>query len=300
MPLWDDFESEFGLRIQRKKQVRDVYQVVTTTKHTLCYKPYHFTEDEVAFIRGIFVHLDNKGYRYAPKPIDGPNNNLWTFHRGQYWLLTNWVKGRSPDFSRNSELNKALRTLASFHKHAEGLSAEKIPENRIRYEQPKRLPDEYRAEIRDYGGLERYIDLCNQAESYSVEPEITGAIEKERAAGAFCHGDYNYPNVVLDRSRHIHLIDLENASMNVRMTDLAHILYRNFPWDAKALLRAVEHYDSTRPLSAEDRHLLYMLLLLPYPLIRCLRRYGQKYHGHIELPSGKSLASYADHLRKLI
>ncbi|NOU71815.1 phosphotransferase, partial [Paenibacillus sp. LMG 31458] len=255
---------------------------------------------EVAFIRELFVYLDQKGYRYAPKPVDGLNNNLWTFHRNQYWLLTNWVKGRSPDFPRKSELMKTFRTLAKFHLHAEGFSADKVPERRIRYEQSYRLPAEYRSEIRKYVGLERFIDLCDQAEAYGHKQAVIRAIESERAAGAFCHGDYNFPNVVMDHSRHLHLIDLENASMNVRMTDLAHILYRNYPWDGEMILNGVEEYERKRSLSVEDRHLLYMLLLIPYPLIRALRKYGKKYHGHIELPSSSRLSHYANILHKLI
>ena len=40
MPLWTDFNKDFGLRVKRKKKIRDVYQVFTTTGRTLCYKPY--------------------------------------------------------------------------------------------------------------------------------------------------------------------------------------------------------------------------------------------------------------------
>ncbi len=37
------------------------------------------------------------------------------------------------------------------------------------------------------------------------------------------------------------------------------------------MLRWVEYYDRKRPLSAADLHLLYALLLVPYPYIRQLR-----------------------------
>ncbi|TXK79803.1 hypothetical protein [Paenibacillus sp. N3.4] len=83
MPLWTDFEKEFDLRIKQKKKNRDVFQVFTANHRTLCYKPYKFEEDEVAFIRELFGYLDNKGYRYAPKPVNGLNNKLWTSHRGK-------------------------------------------------------------------------------------------------------------------------------------------------------------------------------------------------------------------------
>ncbi len=34
MPLWTDFNKDFGLRVKRKKKIRDVYQVFTTTGRT--------------------------------------------------------------------------------------------------------------------------------------------------------------------------------------------------------------------------------------------------------------------------
>ncbi|UUZ84327.1 aminoglycoside phosphotransferase family protein [Paenibacillus sp. P26] len=300
MPLWTDFEKDFGLKLKRRKKIRDVYQIYTGNRGPLCYKPYSFPEDEVAFIRRLFVHLEGRGYRYAPKPVEGPDQRSLTFYRGKYWPLTNWVKGRSPDFSRHSELMKGFRTLAKFHLQAEGFPLEGVPENRIRYEEVYRRPDEYRTEILRYRGLGRFIDLCHKSEEYGREPVIAAAIEKERQAGAFGHGDYNYPNLVLDRSRHLHLIDLENASMTVRMTDLAHILYRNYPWNGEGVLRGVEEYDRKRPLSAEDRHLLYMLLLLPYPLFRAMRQFGRKYRRYIDLPSPARLAHFPKMLRKLL
>ncbi|NOU75771.1 phosphotransferase [Paenibacillus sp. LMG 31458] len=301
MPLWTDFNKDFGLRVKRRKKIRDVYQVFTTTGRTLCYKPYKTGEDEVAFIRKLFVHLDNKGYRYTPKPVEGPGQKLWSFHRGQYWLLTNWVKGRSPNFTRESELMKGFRTLAKFHRLAEGVTAEGIPKGRIRYDELYRRPGNYRSEISRYGGsLDRFIDCCHKAEAFSQKPAIASAVEMERNTGAFSHGDYNYPNLVLDRSNHLHLIDLENASMNVRMIDLAHILYRNYPWNGRGVLKGIEEYDRKRPLSAEDRHLLYMLLLLPYPLVRAMKQFGNHYPRHIELPSSSRLSGYKKTLRKIL
>jgi Ser/Thr protein kinase RdoA (MazF antagonist) len=126
------------------------------------------------------------------------------------------------------------------------------------------------------------------------------AVKHEASVGAFVHGDYNYPNLIFDRERFIHLIDFENTSHQVRMTDLAHILHRNVAWMGDETLRWIEYYDRTRPLSSGDKHLLFALLHVPYPLVRAIRLHKCRQKIRNAMPKAKMIDQYVSSLRKII
>ncbi|WJH37399.1 phosphotransferase [Paenibacillus sp. CC-CFT747] len=138
--------------------------------------------------------------------------------------------------------------------------------------------------------------LLREGEELLADPAVERLMATERKAGAFVHGDYNYPNVVLDRSHRLHLIDMENASLNVRVMDLAHILHRNCPWNADGIMTAIAEYDRKRPLGPDERFVLYALLVLPYPLVRAIRMYDWRYPRYVALPSYKRQEAFAQAL----
>lgn len=63
------------------------------------------------------------------------------------------------------------------------------------------------------------------------------------------------------------------------------------------MLRWVEYYDRKRPLSAADLHLLYALLLVPYPYIRQLRI---GYPRRLAPPGSQRIRRYKKELKQLL
>ncbi|WP_274361772.1 aminoglycoside phosphotransferase family protein [Paenibacillus thermotolerans] len=302
MTIWTELEREYGISIVKPMKVRDVYRIVTKKHGHLCLKPYPIPEAEVRFIARAFAHLEEQGFDYGPKVLRTRRNTEWVTRREVHYMLTNWVRGRQPDFSgsASSEYKKAIRRLASFHKAAQGYPSSEAPESRIRY---GGIPDNiasYRDTLKRHSRFGRLTELCDEAAARLKAEPVLKAIEQERAAGAFTHGDFNYPNLVLDGAGKIHLIDFENTSLSSRMQDFAHILYRNFPWQSDRMLQWIEYYDRKRPLSAEDRSLLRALLLVPYPVVRNLRIFKSVRAAERIMPSREQIRSYRRGLRELV
>jgi thiamine kinase-like enzyme len=161
----------------------------------------------------------------------------------------------------------------------------------------------YRETIREnqkFGDMSPFISLCDDAIRCLDQPQCIEAIRNETSLLAFVHGDYNYRNLIIDKQGAIHLIDFENTSLQVRMVDLAHVLHRNVAWKGEETLRWIDNYDRVRPLSSEDRHLLFALLLVPYPLVRAIRQNRNIQSIQNAMPRTKMIEPYIHHLRKLI
>jgi CotS family spore coat protein len=300
MLLWSDVEQEYGIHILKPIKVRDVYQLITQNHGILCLKSYNIPEQEIRFIAQVFTHLAESDFRRSPKILLTHSQFPWITRNEVHYMLTNWVAGHNPDFNNRTHFKKALRILAKFHSVSKGLTALDVPETRIRYSRLGERITSYRNILGEYPKTGRLISICNEALEHLSRPTVVKAIEQEKAAFAFVHGDFNYPNLILDRSRSIHMIDFENASMNVRMQDFSHILHRKFPWKGKETLRWIEYYNQKRLLSVEELHLLHTLLLVPYPVIRALKLQKRVQHVKIVLPTSKQVRNYVDDLKQLL
>jgi Ser/Thr protein kinase RdoA (MazF antagonist) len=300
MILWSDIEQEYGINILKKVKVRDVYQLFTHNHGILCLKSYPIPEPEIRFIAQVFAHLTENDFMYGPKVLLTVSQSPWITRKEVHYMLTNWVIGRNPDFKIKNYFKKAIRSLARFHSISQGLPALNAPESRVRYNRLRERITSYGNLLDEYPNMGRLVSYCNDALEHLSHPTVVKAIEQEQAVSAFVHGDFNYPNLILNSSRSIHMIDFENTSLNVRMQDFSHILHRNFPWQGKETLSWIEYYDRKRPLSVEDLHLLHILLLVPYPVIRALQRKKQGQRVKIVVPTVSEVRNYKNELKKLL
>ncbi|OPH52162.1 hypothetical protein BC351_33030 [Paenibacillus ferrarius] len=303
MSIIHDIEEAYPIVIRKSKRIRDVYRLKTMEGRDLCSKNYDNSEQEVDFIARVMNHLIEKGFQYGPRITSSKSQMQWMMRNEKPYMITNWVRGRSPDFENLTEWKKAIRTLASFHLHAEGLTLQDIPPGRNRYAFLQNLIEDYRQTLSEYQGageLGALITLCNDAIYHLNQPKSIEAMTHEASVHAFAHGDYNYPNLVIDRRGSIHLIDFENTSLQARLTDLSHILHRNCSWNGEEMIRWIEYYDRKRPLSSADRHLLFSLLLVPYPFIRAIRLKKSDKRIKEAIPQTRSIAKYVNGLRKML
>jgi Ser/Thr protein kinase RdoA (MazF antagonist) len=297
MSLWSEIQDAYGITIITQKKVRDVFCLTTEENGILCMKSYPIPETEVAFIAQVFTHLSVNSFTYSPKLLLTRNQTPWIKIDEVHYMLTNWIEGMQPDFKKRQHYKKAVRLLARFHSAAQNFQAADVPDARVRYNDLGSKIIHYRNILSGYAETENLVLLCDEALERLSHPMVIQAIESEKKAAALVHGDYNYPNLVRDRSRAFHMIDYENTSMNLRMMDLSHILHRNFPWRGKETMRWVEYYNSKRTLSVEDRYLLHTLLLIPYPVVRAIM-FKRNLRNFV--PTVRTIKNYKHKLNRLL
>ncbi|MET3208594.1 UNVERIFIED_CONTAM: CotS family spore coat protein [Paenibacillus sp. PvR008] len=291
-------ERTYGLKIRNSHQIKDVYKIKTANA-TYCLKPYSFSEDEVRFIVRILSWLDERGFTRSQKVYPTVQQSAYMTHKGSSYTLTNWVNGQNPKFTKRIDFKKAIATLARFHSRAEGFPIDEAPASRIRYAGLDHEVSGYKEQLTPYKSTTHLVTLCEEVLNLLQQPNILEAIDREQKAAAFIHGDYNYPNLIIDRQHRLHLIDFENCSLHVRMKDLSHILHRNYLWNGTGMLRWIDFYQRYRPLSALDLQLLHALLLTPYHVVRNMRRGGIRSAKRV-IPTVAKLNKYRRELRALL
>jgi CotS family spore coat protein len=300
MSLWSDLERQYGIAILKRKRFRDVYCIVTRNRGTLCLKYYAIPEVEMSFIAQVFTHLTGNGFKYSPRILLTRNHAPWFTRNGVHYMLTNWVKGEKPNFSNLQHYKHAIRRLAKFHTVSQGFPVSLATEARTRYRNIPLQISSYREVLNGFQGTDLLRALCDEATEYLEHPTALRAIEQEEAVLSFTHGDYNYPNLIRHPSGKIYMIDFENTSLSARMQDLAHILYRNFPWRNEKMLQWINYYNLKRSLTPEDRYLLYCLLLVPYPVVREIRLNKSEHFIRSVIPTEDQIRVYKSGLQELL
>jgi Ser/Thr protein kinase RdoA (MazF antagonist) len=303
LPLAQHIETVYPLEIRTMTKIRDVYRLQSAKGLKLCVKHYPIPEPEVRFIAEVLIQLAEAGFEYGPRIVKTRSQTLWATRNNKAYMITNWVRGRSPDMNVQAEWKKAVRTLAEFHQYAELPKRVEVPSERDRFERLPNLIADYRSLLLQDPALSKRSDcvsLCDEAIRHLGEPDSVEAIKQEASLKAIVHGDYNYPNLVRDRKGNVHLIDFENTSLQARMTDLAHILHRNAAWKGNKTLRWIEYYDHFRPLSSQDRHLLYALLHVPYPIVRAIQLHKDIKKISNTMPKARTIDQYVSCLSNLI
>lgn len=303
MSLVARIEEAYSVKISRMKDFRDVHRLSTADGRLICVKRYDIPKPEVDFIARLLIHLADSGFRYAPQVVPNKDGTYCIGSKESLYMITDWVPGRIANFNERTEWKKALRTLAELHRHAEFPVIGDVPAARERYTHLRSRIEDYRGYLLAYeasGFIDMCVSLCDAAIRHLGEEQCIEAVEHEASVRAFVHGDYNYPNLIADPQGNMHPIDFENASLEPRMADLAHILQRNVAWKGHEWLRWIEYYDRFKPLSTGDRHLLFALLHTPYPLIRAIRLNKSTRKVHSAVPSGKALDLYLGSLHRIL
>ncbi|EPZ42729.1 phosphotransferase [Alicyclobacillus acidoterrestris] len=302
MTLFSEIEQAYGMQIESWQAIKDVYRVRTNAHGILCVKPYRIPMEEVSFILAVQEHVRNHNFQFVPATFRTAEGHLAIRYHHRFYVLSRWIVGGNPAFRRARALADGIETLARFHSVSHGFD-ESVPPSRMRALRIKETFSRQKRILKRIDGdwsRSDFTNLCARAIRQLDDRRVQRAIEREVQARAVIHGDYNYPNLVVDRLGRYHLIDFDNASVHVRMEDLAHVLHRNAPWQVHQMSRLIEVYDRVRPLAQDDLHLLVALLLQPYPLIRALRA-GRSIHAiQSRLPGTSLVKRYVRQLEQLV
>lgn len=298
MSMKSQIEQMYGIKMKETLQIKDIYKI-RTTDALYCLKSYDFPEEEVRFITRILSYMDERGFTRGQKVSPTVEQSPYMTHNGHFYTLTNWVDGERPDFTRRKDLKKGIRTLAKFHSIAEGFPIAEAPEARIRYSGLDHEITEYKTLLSSYKITAHLAALSEDVLDHLQQPKVIEAIDTEQKVSAFVHGDFNYPNLMKDKRRKLHLIDFDNTSLHTRMKDLSHILHRNALWDGTEMLRWIDYYQRYRPLSSSDLSLLHALLSAPYHVVRNIRIGGIRLAKEI-IPTADHLNKYQRELRALL
>ena len=226
------------------------------------------------------------------------------------YTLSEWIEGRECDFHNLDEVKMAAKTLAKLHEASKGYDP---PENsklksdlgRWTHLMNKRIKslDKMRDMVRKKNNksnfdlnyiksMNFYKELGQKAlktlESSKYE-ELCALAEKEKE---FCHHDFTYHNIVIDKDNNYHVIDFDYCKRELRTFRYIKFYDKGFKrvdWNPEFGEAILESYNEVSPLLECEYKVLYAYLQFPQRYWRLANRYyynevnwGQNAFGEIK------------------
>lgn len=203
-------------------------------------------------------------------------------NEGVGYLLKTWQEGRECNVHDRGECLEAMRLLARLHGNMT------LPSDVPNLPEPFSVGKEYEKRSRELRRVRNYLQqkkqkawfelslrkamdaFLEQAQAVTEEwkeytPGATKGMEQEEGTAVFCHGDYQYHNI-LQIPGGWYLVNFERYQRDNPVRDL-YLLLRKLlekeDWSVSLGMELLEAYERERPISAHSRIDLYYRLAYP-------------------------------------
>jgi len=288
-----EIERQFDIRIESIKPNKGVY-FLKTNKGMRCLKRISYGVQKLCFVYGAKEHLINNGFPNVDKYSLNLDGEPYALVNEDIYTLSDWIEGRECDFQNDDEIAKAAKALANMHIASKGYDP---PENsklktdlgRWPHLMEKRVKalDKMRDMARKKGrkgdfdlnyvkSMEFYKELGKRAKNVlttSTYLELCRITEEEKS---FCHHDYTYHNIVIDKDENINIIDFDYCKREVRVYDISNFItkvLKRREWDINCAKLIIDSYNEVSPLTEDEYRVLFAFLLFPQRFWRLGNRY---------------------------
>lgn len=290
--------EQYDMDVLKTKKGRGAI-ICDTSLGCLIFKEYKGNAQKIAAQNSLLTAVRERGTVCVESIVPNKEGKLTVQDSdGTSYVLKTWVEGRECNIYDRGECLQAVRVLALLHKELEScLSVEEVrgemdqqdssEDSPIRplltmpvtvpgaeYEKHNRELKKVRKFLRERG-QKSWFEIClQQAFDYFLEQaeEVTGQWQEYRhlsegqpECGCFCHGDYQYHNIVNDNGNW-HIINFERIVRDNPIRDLYLLLRKLLEksnWSVALGTELLAAYQEVRPISAYSQIDLYYRLSYP-------------------------------------
>ncbi|MBE3576169.1 MAG: CotS family spore coat protein [Limnochordales bacterium] len=198
---------------------------------------------------------------------------------GDIYILTEFIKGRNPEYDKESDRAMIMQGLASFHQASRGLRWSDRAEAHV---QLGNWPEQYtrhleriaRAELTGPFGTEaaRYRQHLLEIGYFALHRLERSAyadwVEEVRREGGLAHQDFAAGNLLVDRPGNLHVLDIDSLSIEIPARDLRKVLLKVMKkrpgWEHDLACSLLHAYDQVNPLSKAYYEVLAIDLIFPH------------------------------------
>lgn len=288
-----EIERQFNIKIETIKPSKGIYYV-KSNKGERCLKKINYGPQKLLFVYGAKEHLIKNGFKNVDRYFLNIDGEPYAMVNEDLYTLSEWIEGRECDFHNLDEVKVAARTLAELHEASKGYDP---PENsklksdlgRWTHLMNKRIKslDKMRDMVRKKNNksnfdllyiksMEFYKELGRKALETLEESkyeELCVLAEKEKS---FCHHDYTYHNIVIDKDNNYHIIDFDYCKREIRTFDISNFMIKvlkRVGWNPEFADAILESYNEVSPLLDCEYKVLYAFLQFPQRYWRLANRY---------------------------
>ena len=211
------------------------------------------------------------------------------------YILVRYTPSRRMDFEDMDDMKETSAALASFHNAAEGFDDERIRAacgsaddffskragefSRIR-KRIKTFGDYTPVDLMIIKYYDYYMDRIKQASELLEGSNFRGAVKMAGQTKTVCHNSFKNDNVRKAEDGGIIVSGLDGCTIDVSVTDTAHLIRRYMKSDAageSGISEIIESYASVRPLSENDLGIIKGMLVYPYKFLKlCNEHYNKR------------------------
>ena len=288
-----EIERQFDVKIESIKPSRGVY-ILNTNKGIRCLKKIDYGTQKLLFICGAKEHLIENGFDKVDKYCMSIEGNPYALVNEDIYTLSGWIDGRECDFYNKDEIKLAAQTLANLHIASKGYEP---PENSKLKSDLNRWPHLLEKRVKSFDKMREMIrkksnktvfdmDYIKSMEFYkalgkrskavvdtSYYTELCRTTEEDKI---FCHHDYTYHNIVIDKQEKVNVIDFDYCKRELRIYDISafmiKVLKRN-KWNMDFAKLIIDSYNEIDVIKEEEYRVLFSYLLFPQRYWRLCNRY---------------------------
>lgn len=273
--------EQYEIEVLRTRKGRGAI-ICDTNQGCLIFKEYTGNEDRIALQNKVLTHIKEMGKVSVESIIPTIEGALFVKDNdGTKYILKTYREGRECNIHDKAECVEAVKVLARLHESME--IAEDLVENVPVFSQEK----EYEKHNKELKKVRKYLqqrsqktwfEIClmntydyflDQAlhvtEEWKQYQEIKDKNLKAVESVIFCHGDYQYHNI-LRCEKDWFLVNFEKCMRDDPIRDLYLLLRKLLEksnWSTVLGTELLAAYESVRPISAISRIDLYYRLAYP-------------------------------------
>lgn len=298
-----EIERQFGIKIQSIKPNKGVY-ILKTDSGYKCLKKIDYGIQKLLFVYGAKEHLIKNGFNRVDKYLLNVEGNPYALVNEDIYTLSEWIDGRESDFHNMDDVIKCSENLAYLHIASKGYEPpensklksdlERWPhlmEKRIKSfdkmrEMARKKRDKTEFDLTYIKNMEFYKEMAIKALEVLKNSNYMNICKVAEEEKSFCHHDYNYHNIVIDKDENIYVIDFDYCKREIRTYDLSAFLMKalkRMDWDIECGKAIIESYDNVSRLGDDEYKVLYAFLLFPQRFWRLTNRY---YYNEVNWSQG--------------
>ena len=271
------------LKIESIEKIKNSYKIKTKDGDygikVIKYQYPHFY-----FIISAIKHLKNRGFNNIPEIINTKDGLEYISLGNNYAYLNKWIDSRSCNYKDFDDLKLASETLGKLHNCSEGFTLSRNMRPRIAWfswikvfetrceeilDFKKRIYQKaYRSQFDEIylNEIDCELDTEKKAIDELKSNKYIERMDKEVIKRGFCHHDYAYHNVLINKDREINIIDFDYCILDTHIHDVASLLIRSMKdgnWSRDKAYFILNSYANTHSLFDEEVKLMKGFIRFP-------------------------------------
>lgn len=288
-----EIERQFDIRIENIRPNKGVY-FLKTNKGMKCLKRINYGVQKLYFVYAAKEHLINNGFKYVDKYDLNIEGEPYALVNEDVYTLSQWLEGRECDFHDNNDIIMAAKALAHMHMASKGYDPPEnsklktdlgrwphLMEKRVRALDKMRDMSRKRSRKGDFDfnyvkSVEFYKKLGKRALNVLNDSDYLDICRVTEEEKSFCHHDYTYHNIIMDKNNQVNIIDFDYCKREVRVYDISNFMVKVLKrreWNIQCANIIIDAYNQVNPLTKEEYRVLFAFLLFPQRFWRLGNRY---------------------------